>query len=270
MVTFPNAKINLGLNIISKRNDGYHNISSCFYPLPFTDILEIAESNKTSFTTTGLPIPGNGDAANLCVKAYELLAGQFNLPPVSIHLHKIIPIGAGLGGGSSNASFTLKTLDQLFNLKLPAEQLEGYAAKLGSDCPFFINNQPVLATGTGTTFTTTGVSLKGKWCLLLHPSIHIGTAEAYATITPKAPEHPISAIIQQPMEKWKKELVNDFQNGLNKLHPVINKMVLELYEQGAFYASLTGSGSAVYGLFNEETDIPHSLEKYMVWNGVLN
>lgn len=267
MVTFPNAKINLGLNILSKRNDGYHNISSCFYPLPFTDILEIIESNELSFTTTGLPIPGE---TNLCTKAYKLLAQQFNLPPVAIHLHKIIPIGAGLGGGSSDASFTLKTLNQLFNLKLSAEQLEDHAAKLGSDCPFFINNQAVLATGTGTTFTTTDVSLKDKWCLLLYPVIHINTAEAYANITPKIPEHTINNIIQQPMKGWKKELVNDFQNGVNKLFPIINSMVLELYKWGAVYASLTGSGSAVYGLFNEEIDIPNSLEKYMVWSGTLN
>lgn len=266
MVVFPNAKINLGLNITSKRPDGYHNISSCFYPIPLADILEVQPAHNYSFTSSGINIPGEG---NLCTKAYELIKADFDIQPVNIHLHKITPIGAGLGGGSSDASFTLKCLNKIFNLGLSTIQLERYAAQLGSDCPFFIENKPVLASETGTTFKPVTLDLSGKYLALLNPGIHVSTAEAYSGIKPQEPTHPVEEIINRPINEWPSLLINDFEVSVIKKYPEIGSIKASLIDLGASYASMTGSGSSVYGIFEDEIKIPTNLSKYICWQGFL-
>lgn len=251
MLVFPNAKINLGLNILSKRADGYHNISSCFYPVPVKDALEIIPAQKASFESTGLSIPGDPEN-NLIWKAYKLLQKDFKLPEIAIILHKAIPMGAGMGGGSADGAFMLKLLDEYFDLNLTTNQLESYALKLGSDCPFFIQNKPQLVSGRGEVFEPISVNLKGFYLGLVYPEIHIGTREAYSEVSPKHPETSIKEIIEnRPLEEWKKSLKNDFEDSVFKLHPQLIHIKNQLYEAGAIYASMTGSGSTFYGIFNE-------------------
>ncbi len=255
MICFPNCKINIGLNIVYKREDGYHNIESCFYPVPWTDILEIIDSENLQFEISGLPVPGN-EADNLVLKAYQLLKNDFDLPPVKIRLHKIIPMGAGLGGGSADAAFVLKLLNDKFELNLNVETLQKYALQLGSDCPFFIDNKPKFVTGRGELFEDIKIDLQGYWLMLVHPGIHIGTAEAYAGIIPTAPVHNVKIIIEnEPISKWKYLLVNDFEKTVFQKAPAIEKIKKSLYEQGALYSSMSGSGSAVYGIFDKEPDL---------------
>jgi 4-diphosphocytidyl-2-C-methyl-D-erythritol kinase len=252
MIVFPNAKINLGLNVVEKRKDNFHNIISCFYPVPWMDILEIVESDKLQFHSSGIPIPGKPDE-NLCVKAYQLLKKDFGLPPVQIHLHKIIPIGAGLGGGSSDAAFTLKCINHLFELFLDNSILEHYARELGSDCAFFIENVARLAVEKGDQFEEIEIDLSKKWIVLVSPSIHIATSEAYSGVTPQIPEISLKEIIQsRPISDWKADLVNDFENSVFAKYGEIAAIKNQLYESGAVYASMSGSGSTVYGIFDKE------------------
>ncbi len=264
MVVFPNAKINIGLNIISKREDGYHNIESCFYPIDFCDILEVLPAEKFSFTSTGIPIPGSSNE-NLCLKAYELIKADFDIPTVQIHLHKIIPIGAGLGGGSSDASFTLKALNSLFELSLTEEQLENYAAELGSDCPFFIHNKPTLATGTGTTFQNIELDLSSYHIALVYPDIHVSTKEAYSGVMPKATDQPLIKLLSEPIDTWKGIVKNDFEQSVFSQYPTIEKAKQDLYTKGAIYASMTGSGSTVYGFFENHIEDDQNL----IWTRTL-
>lgn len=266
MVTFPNAKINLGLNILSKREDGYHNINSCFYPIPFSDILEIVQSEVFEFKSTGLTIPGEG---NLCVRAFEILQKDHGIRNVKIHLYKVIPIGAGLGGGSADATFTLLMLNDIFELGLSESTLESYAAQLGSDCPFFVKNQPVMARGTGTELEAFDINLKSKFLALLSPDIHVSTAEAYSGVTPKVPDLDISQIITKPLSSWRNALSNNFEMSVFPNHPEIAQIKNQLYDLGASYASMTGSGSAVYGLFEYEPDLS-PLKQHICWSGFLN
>ncbi|MEX2513481.1 MAG: 4-(cytidine 5'-diphospho)-2-C-methyl-D-erythritol kinase [Cyclobacteriaceae bacterium] len=256
MITFPNAKINLGLHVLSKRKDGYHEIESCLYPIPVLDALEILPSNHFSFNYSGIDIPGS-KSDNLILQAYELLKKDFpNLPPVAVHLHKAIPIGAGLGGGSSDAAFSLKLMNQLFELELDDQELESYAGQVGSDCPFFIQNQPKLVGGRGEQLSSCEVDLMGKWLYLVHPNQHISTKEAYAGVKPKIPVEELRTILSEK-ELWKNRLVNDFEESVFKIIPKIEEIKRLFYKQGAFYAAMSGSGSAVYGLFDEEpTGIP--------------
>lgn len=251
MISFPNAKINLGLAITEKRADGFHNIDSCFYPVAWKEVLEIQRAKQTSFTSSGIDIPGDV-SKNLCLQAYELLKTDFRLPPVHIHLHKVIPIGAGLGGGSADGAFALKMLNNIFELGLNTEQLEYYAAQLGSDCPFFVNNKPVLVSGRGEVFTEVKLNLGGRFMVLINPQIHISTKEAYAGIQPKMPEMSCHHILQQPMENWEGLLVNDFEASLFPNYPQLPAIKKRLYQAGAIYASMTGSGSTVFGIFDEE------------------
>src|SRR5690606_26506918 len=194
--------------ITEKRPDGYHNISSCFYPIAWSDALEILPSPSFCFSSSGLAIPGN-KADNLCVKAYQLLQKKFDIPPVQIHLHKVIPMGAGLGGGSSDGAFTLKILNELFELSLTKETLEGYAATLGSDCPFFIKGKPVIASGTGHVFEPIELSLEGHTLIVVNPQIEVSTADAYSNVTPKAPEQDIRKTLHLPVDAWRDALSND-------------------------------------------------------------
>ena len=266
MLTFPNAKINLGLYITERRSDGYHNIESVFFPVPWCDALEIVPSSqKTSFQSTGIPIPGDAKD-NLCLQAYELLRKDFGLEPVKIHLHKVIPIGAGLGGGSSDASYTLRLISELNNLFLEDDFLEDYAAMLGSDCPFFIGNQPVVATGTGTDFTAIELDLSGKHLALVYPGIHIGTKEAYEGVTPKAPSINLGTYIQEtPIDQWRDTLHNDFEDSIFPNHPQLAEVKQGLYDAGALYASMTGSGATLFGIFDHAPTLPAYPANYTVF-----
>jgi 4-diphosphocytidyl-2-C-methyl-D-erythritol kinase len=256
LIAFPNCKINLGLHVVKKRADGYHDIETIFYPLPFYDVVEIITSSKeTSFQTTGLSIGElNGD--NLCIKAYQLLKKDYpNLPHVKIHLHKAIPIGAGLGGGSADAAFTLTLLNQEYQLGISSEELEKYAAILGSDCPFFIANEPALALGRGEILKKVSLNLKGYHLLLVKPSISINTATAFSKIKPQIPSQKIEDIIQLPISEWQQYLVNDFEKVIFEIHPNISKIKGKLYQNGAIYAAMSGTGSTIFGIFHQEEKI---------------
>ncbi len=259
MVVFPNCKINLGLNITGKRPDGYHNLETVFYPILLKDILEAVQAEKLTFQSSGLIIDGNaGD--NLCIKAWHLLKNDFpDLPTVQIYLHKIIPIGAGLGGGSADGAFMLLLLNNKFNLQLTDEQLISYALQLGSDCPFFILNKPVFATGRGEIMTSVTVDLSDYKIFISNPGIHISTKEAFNNLTPSMPIKRIKEIIEQPIITWKHELVNDFEKPLFKLFPEIEALKQSMYHAGAMYASMSGSGSTVFGLFPKNNTIKLSL-----------
>ncbi|HUZ61235.1 MAG TPA: 4-(cytidine 5'-diphospho)-2-C-methyl-D-erythritol kinase [Hanamia sp.] len=261
MITFPNCKINLGLNILQKRADGYHNIETVFFPLPLTDILEIIPSeDKTQLVTTGISSGRNED--NLCLKAYHLIKKDFPyLPELNIHLHKVIPIGAGLGGGSSDASFTLSLLNNIFDLQLSPFRLFGYASELGSDCSFFLFNKPCVATGRGESMEVIKLSLSDYKILLINPGILINTKEIFQQIIPAIPTKKIKDIILQPVETWKNELVNDFEKIVFAKYDSIKKIKEKLYEHQAVYASMTGTGSTVFGIFRANEDINYPVEK---------
>ena len=258
MIVFPNCKINLGLHIIRKRPDGYHDLETIFYPLPLTDVLEIisyhepGKSTTIPLSTSGLAIEGDV-ASNLCMKAYRLLKKDYpEIPHISMHLHKIIPSGAGLGGGSADGSFTLVMLNKLFNLGLSNEQLIRYSLQLGSDCPFFILNKPCIARGRGEILEEIALDLSMYRVLLVHPGIHINTGDAFRALRPQAPEKSLREIIGVPVEKWKDELINDFEKVVFKMHREIVDLKDELYRNGAVYASMSGSGSAVFGIFRKD------------------
>lgn len=254
MIVFPNCKINLGLHILRKRADGYHDLETVFYPVRFTDILELIPERTTTdqpvnYAQSGLDIQGN-PLDNLCVKAYLLLKKDYPaLPPVKMHLHKVIPTGAGLGGGSADAAFTLQLLNDYFKLGLSTDQLLHYALSLGSDCPFFILNKPAYATGRGELLEPVSVDLTGYTLVIINPGIHIPTAQAFAGIRPAQPERSLKEIIALPVSSWADELINDFEKPIFYQYPEIAAIKDELYRAGAVYASMSGSGSTVYGLF---------------------
>lgn len=259
MITFPNAKINLGLNIVEKRPDGYHNLETIFYPIPLEDILEIkADSNLASdfqLNISGMEVESNADK-NLVVKAYKLLKAEFDLPPIQIFLHKTIPSGAGLGGGSADASFMLKLLNDYFELQLSSTRLEELATTLGADCPFFIQNKVTFAQGIGDLFSPVELSLKGYYLYLIKPDLFISTAMAFCNITPKYPEISLKDIANLPLEQWKTYMVNDFEEPIFRQLPQLKQLKDRMYDLGAIYAAMSGSGSTIYGLFKE----PHQLE----------
>lgn len=259
MICFPNAKINIGLNITDKRADGFHNIESCFYPIPWHDVLEIIPAKEMNFTSYGIKIPGDA-STNLCLKAYELVKSDFKIPPVNIYLQKIIPIGAGMGGGSSDAAFTLKTLNTLFDLKLSNIQLIEYAKQLGSDCAFFIENKPVIALEKGEVFQNTSLSLTGKTIVAIYPNLHISTKEAYSNVTPFKREVDLSTLLKKPITNWNTTIINDFEKGIIKNYPTIQHIKEELDKQGAIYSSMTGSGSTVFGVFEKEPETSLNLK----------
>ena len=275
MITFPNAKINLGLNIVEKRPDGYHNLETVFYPVPVEDALEVniwnESTQKFRLHQAGLEIAGEAEN-NLVVKAYKLLDERFNLPPVDIHLFKHIPSGAGLGGGSSDAAYMLKLLNEKFNLKLSDKNLEEYAARLGADCAFFIRNAPTYAEGIGNIFSPISLSLKGYQIVLVKPDIFVSTRDAFAQIKPHRQEIPLKEVIKQPIEEWKERMVNDFEESVFPQFPAIKEIKEKLYEAGAIYAAMTGSGSSVFGLFRPEDNksVKEDFgEKAFVYQGAL-
>lgn len=274
MVVFPNCKINLGLNIIRKREDGYHDLETVFYPLSLRDALELIRSPENSgnngirFTQTGIPIPGD-PSNNLCVKAWHLLRKDFpQMGSADCHLHKVIPMGAGLGGGSADGTFMLQLLNQVYHLKIGDSDLREYALQLGSDCPFFINNTPCFATGRGEILEPFTIDLSDFRIVLVNPGIHISTARAFAGIQPARPAVSITRILQQPVQEWKHQLFNDFEKSLATDYPDLAAIKAALYEQGAVYASLTGTGSTIYGLFEKKHTLPFIPQpEWMVYEG---
>ena len=256
MVCFPNAKINLGLNIVSRRPDGYHNLETIFYPIAIKDALEVvpAVEKKGSFKQSGIPVDGTPEQ-NLVMKAYSLLKKEFSIPEADIYLRKNIPFGAGLGGGSADAAFMLKILNNFAELNLSDEKLENLAAQIGADCPFFIQNKPVFATGIGNIFTPIDLSLKDYCIVLIKPDIHVSTKEAYAMVTPKQASIPLTEIIKTPIETWKDTMLNDFEASVFPQHPAIKEIKEKLYDFGAIYSSMSGSGSSVFGIFKEEINL---------------
>lgn len=267
MITFPCAKINLGLNIVSKRPDGYHNLETVFYPIPLTDALEIKYMDEKfpSESPCDLKITGNdvdcNEEDNLVIKAYQLLAADFQLPRVHAHLVKRIPTQAGLGGGSSDAAYMIRLLDERFRLNIGIPEMERYAAKLGADCAFFITADPSYAEEIGDVLMPVdvpGAGLGGYYLAVVKPSVAVSTRDAYAAIVPKAPAKCCRDIVRQPIETWKEELVNDFEAPIFAMHPELAAIKQRLYDAGAVYAAMSGSGSALFGIFREQ---PTGLEK---------
>ncbi len=269
MIVFPPCKINLGLHVVSKRPDGFHEIETCFYPVQLTDVLEIIPARSFSFTQTGLELEASS-FDNLCVKAYELLSRDYVIPPVSMHLHKLIPAGAGLGGGSSDAAYALRLLNDVFELGISKHLLQSYASRLGSDCAFFLHDSPMLGKGKGEILSTIAVNLKGYWLILVKPDIHISTAEAYRGVLPKQPAKPLHAVLVSDISQWRNRLFNDFEDSVFRKHPGIRAIRDTLYEQGARYAGMSGSGSSVYGIFEQPKDLAGLFEGYFYWSGVLS
>lgn len=256
MLLFPNAKINLGLQVIAKRADGYHDIATVFYPLAITDVLEAVRAPDFSFQVSGLIV----DAApenNLCVRAWRLLQERFELPGVAMALHKSIALGAGLGGGSSNGAFTLQLINKLFKLELSTDELLPFALQLGSDCPFFLLNQPAFATGRGERLKPLEIPpMQGKKILLVNPSIHISTAKAFAAVTPRPPMIDLTQLVQEPVASWKGRLPNDFEEPVFRDYPILAGIQQKLYAHGAVFAGMTGTGSTIYGIFDELPEDP--------------
>ena len=259
MIIFPNAKINIGINIVGRRPDGYHNLETIFYPVMIKDALEIITSDEFSFTSSGLDISGKVED-NLCVKGYQMLKKDFGLPPIKIHLHKHIPIGAGLGGGSADASFFIRLMNQHFGLSLTDEQMMAYARLLGADCAFFIQNTSVFAFGKGDEFEPVKLDLSPYKIVVVMPPVHISTAEAYRGVKPAPANEPLMEIIQYPVNEWKRYIKNDFEENIFKNHPTIRGVKASLYEAGALYASMSGSGASVFGIFDKTPDLTE-LEK---------
>lgn len=263
MITFPNAKINLGLNIVSKRPDGYHNLETVFYPLAIKDALEIIVKDgqgKDTFFESGIKVDAEPET-NLVMRALSLMRKYYNFPFVEVHLLKKIPFGAGLGGGSADASFMLKLLNQTFQLNASNEELIRLAVQLGADCPFFIYNHPVFATGIGEVFEKIELSLKNYYFVLIKPEIHVPTKDAFALISPKQPKQSLMQIVKLPLAEWKGLMVNDFEESVFAKYPAIGDIKNSLYRQGALYASMSGSGSSVYGIFSEQIENLESIYK---------
>jgi 4-diphosphocytidyl-2-C-methyl-D-erythritol kinase len=266
MIVKPNCKINLGLNVVRKRMDDYHDIETIFYPLGLCDKIEIslAENGPFSFSSSGLKIPGD-PAFNLCIQAYELMKEYFQIPAVNLRLEKIIPLGSGLGGGSSNAAFILKALNEMFRLGLNTRQLQAFASRLGSDCAFFIENSPAFARGRGEVLENISLDLSGFYLLIVIPQVHVSSADAYAMIQPAKSATSLKEIISLPVSQWKGRLINDFESPVCGRHPLIAQIRDLLYDKGAVYSSMSGSGSAVYGLFNEIPAVEGLFPGCFVW-----
>ena len=257
MIVYPNAKINIGLNVVEKRADGYHNIETIFYPIGLQDVLSVEASETCSdysFAASGIPVGGDAED-NLIVKAYRLLRSKYQFPPIDISLLKQIPFGAGLGGGSADAAFMLKLVNQHFLLNLSVEQLEHYASKLGADCPFFIRNKPVFAAGIGNEFRSLEVSLKGYYLVLVKPDVHVSTAEAYAHVVCQRWNVTLMEVMAMPLEKWREYLFNDFEISVFEAHPELAIIKQRLYDTGAVYAAMSGSGSTLYGIFKTKPEL---------------
>ena len=260
MINFPIAKINLGLNVVSKREDGYHNLETVFYPVPIKDALEVLPMHegfpsdvRCDLKVTNLFIDGD-EQKNLVVKAYNMIAQDYDLPRVHVHLYKHIPTQAGMGGGSSDCAYMIRLLNEMFSLGMSDDKMIGYAARLGADCAFFINSLPAYAEGIGEKLQPISLDLSGYKMLVVRPNIPVSTKEAFSLITPQIPKKNCLDVVMQPIETWKDELINDFERSVFAIHPEIGMLKDKMYEQGAVYAAMSGSGSSVFGLFHDTHD----------------
>jgi len=270
MIRYSPAKINVGLQILEKRKDGFHNIRSVVYPTGLCDILEVKALPKGTkafqLSQSGISIgtdPGN----NLVTAAWRLMKNETDMPPVAIHLHKQIPVGAGLGGGSSNASMALLALDHLAQQGISRERIEVLAGQLGSDCPFFLHQGPMMMEGRGEILSPVKLDLEGLYLVLLFPGIHVSTADAYAGIKPETPEISLEQVISLPVTEWPGLIANDFEESLGAKFPLIRELKESLYRAGAQYASLSGSGSSLYGIFQKDPKLPNVLKDFVIWKG---
>ncbi len=270
MILFSPAKINIGLQVIERRMDGFHNLQSLLFPVGLCDIMEIRISSEAGrrlqFHQSGIQFKDSVNK-NLCVRAWGLFTHECPLPPISMHLHKQIPVGAGLGGGSSNASITLKGLNLLAGNSLSQEQLQNLAIKLGSDCPFFLQENPMMMHGRGDILSPLPIQFKPMHLILIFPQVHVSTQEAYSDVNPSKPNYYLTELIEAPLDQWKKLIVNDFEFSLFKKYPELRRIKETLYQEGAVYASLSGSGSSLYGLFSAPPVLPKELEQYVIWTG---
>lgn len=267
MLFYPNAKINIGLYVTDKRTDGYHNIETLFFPIPLHDVLEIIPKSLYGLsrsegaggedgcrlTLSGIPVEGD-IRTNLCMKAYQLLRWEFDLPDIEVYLHKCIPTGAGLGGGSSDGAFMLMALNKVFKLHLSQLQLQNYAARLGSDCAFFILNRPALGTERGNCLTPITFDLRDHYLVVVVPDMAVSTSEAYRLVVPHKPNVSLVQKVQYPMHLWKDAVRNDFEPSVFERFPLIGEIKERLYREGAVYASMSGSGSSVFGIFKTVVD----------------
>lgn len=270
MIYFSPAKINLGLQILKRKENGFHMLRSLMYPTGLCDIIEINQlSGKDSplhFSQSGIRFEADLES-NLCMKAWKLMASERELPPVAIHLHKQIPVGAGLGGGSSNASTVLTGLNHLASPTVSPERLSELAAQLGSDCPFFLHRQPMMMEGRGEILSQADVSLNSFYLVLLFPGIHISTAEAYGAVTPNVPDLHLKQLIETPVRKWKELIINDFEKSTFGKFPLLLDLKHSLYEAGAIFAAMSGSGSSLFGIFEKPAELPEEMQKYVIWSG---
>ncbi|MCJ8209970.1 4-(cytidine 5'-diphospho)-2-C-methyl-D-erythritol kinase [Mucilaginibacter sp. RS28] len=264
MIVFPNAKINIGLNITAKRPDGYHNIETVFYPVKINDALEAIIAPLLSFSSSGINIPGEPEK-NLCIKAYELVSKDHPLPPLEIYLHKHIPIGAGLGGGSADAAFFIKLLNQQFGLNLTVQAMQDYARRLGADCAFFIENKPVYAFDKGDQFEEVSLDLSRYHIALVMPNVHVSTADAYSGVKPEPSGQSLKELVQLPVSDWKGKIKNDFEPSVFAKYPQIGAVKQALYEAGALYASMSGSGASVFGIFEAPPQLKHLEAEHQVF-----
>lgn len=269
MICFPNAKINLGLNVVSKRDDGYHNIETVFYPIALKDALEVLPSQTNEAYTlflSGIDVGSNSED-NLVIKALNLMRVERYIPNIDIHLLKTIPSGAGLGGGSSDGAFMLKLLNETFSLGYNNYELHQFAVKLGADCAFFLKNRPVFASGIGEQLEDIELQLEQYYMVVVKPNIFVSTKDAYSEIVPKQPEVSLKEIIKLPIEEWRNYMQNDFEISVFKKHPAIAEIKQTLYDNGALYASMSGSGTSVYGFFEEKPIL--NFPNHFIWNNYL-
>jgi 4-diphosphocytidyl-2-C-methyl-D-erythritol kinase len=268
MIAFPFAKINLGLHVLRKRNDGYHDMESVLVPIPLQDALEVvgfrSRPDAVELARSGLPVPGD-PKDDLCLKAVALVRKRRALPGLRMHLHKAIPIGAGLGGGSSDATHTLLLLNDLFRLRLSKDELLAMAAELGSDCPFFLQRVPQFVEGRGERVRQTDVLLKGSWLVLVNSGIHVSTADAFGKVHPMEHRVELSQVLSTSVDDWQDALLNDLEAPVFAMHPALGRIKQGLLAQGAVYAAMSGSGSSVFGLFRNKPQLREFPTEYSVW-----
>jgi len=268
MICYPNAKINIGLNVVEKRPDGYHNLETIFYPIPLSDALELVHNTTSqepyTWGNTGIEVDTTAEN-NICIKALNLIKAQHNIPPIQIHLHKMIPFGAGLGGGSADGAFMLSLLNKEFDLQICDSELHQMATQLGADCPFFLDNKPAFATGIGDILEPVNLDLSGYYFCLVKPPVHVSTPVAYSGVQAKPSTHSLKDLIRLPIGQWKHHIKNDFEQSVFEKFPQIGHLKMQLYEAGALYAAMSGSGSSVFGIFKEKPIINFD-DTYFVWS----
>ena len=267
MLAFANAKINLGLFLTEKRADGYHNLETVFYPIQLHDVIELIDAAETRCIIKGIEIPGEA-ADNLCLKAFKRLQSDFNLANQQIILLKNIPVGAGLGGGSADAAFLIKLVNEKFDLKLSRSKMEDYARVLGADCAFFIENKPTYAFGKGDEFSTAQIDLSAYYLVLIKPPIHVSTAEAYRNAKVGKPSTSLKDLIHLPLSEWKAHVLNDFEVSVFAQYPQIDEIKTQLYAAGATFALMSGSGSAVFGIFEKPVQLPELEKENLVFYNI--